>query len=105
MAVIGQQVCLILAQGPGFQKAGLAGQGQFGLVRLPGGKLRFTDKHGQQIRIREIAVIVGFFLAAHGLGGIVHTVIKPCFLHNNFAVIKRIFAALLCLIGMKMLLS
>ncbi len=53
-----------------------------------------ADGHRHQVRIREIPVVVGLFLAAHGVGHTARIVPEPRFLDDLAAALKDILLAL-----------
>ena len=83
VGVVGRQLILL-------DVARLAGVRQFRQLIAQGLDVLFADHHRQQVRAREVAVIVGVFLGAHGAGGVGLAVIEPRFLNDFAAVLEHV---------------
>ena len=67
-----------------------AGGGQFGQFLLPAAEFLISDGHGQQVGIREVAVVVRLFLAAHGGRDVFRGIVQAGLLHDLFPVCQGI---------------
>ena len=67
--------------------------GQLRKLLLPGLELFRVNVHWQEIRIREVAVVVGLFLAAHGLGDVLVRVVEARLLDHLATVQDHVFLA------------
>ena len=83
VGVVGRQLILL-------DVARLAGVRQFRQLIAQGLDVLFADHHRQQVRAREVTVIVGVFLGAHGAGGVGLAVIEPRFLNDFAAVLEHV---------------
>ena len=90
VALGGEHFGVVVGQAEGGDKAGAAGFGQLGQLGAPffqGGGL---DAHGHEVGVREIAVVVGLFLAAHGGGDVFGGVVEAGFLDDGPAVVEDV---------------
>ena len=63
---------------------------QLGQRRLHARDVRGVDLHRQQVRIREVAVVVGFFLRTHAARLALVGVVEPRFLHHLAAAFDHV---------------
>ena len=64
--------------------------GQLRQGRAHGTDERFVDLHRQEIRIREISIIVGLLLGAHRPGLVLVRVVETGFLHHGAAALEQV---------------
>ena len=89
-ALLGEYAGVVVREAEGIAKAPPPRQRQLRQCGAHGLDVRFAHHHRQQVRFREVAVVVGDFFAAHGAGRIPIRVVEPGFLPDRAALVEQV---------------